>query len=390
MNNDAYAAAFAELEEGRVDKGAWARAFAESGGDESKAKALYIKARAESRDDSPTWRDTLPPIEDVQQKRVAPETNSGKAIPAGKSTEHYEAALGHKNSDYYIRKFHAFDEKGPGLHASWSWAAFFFTGFWALYRKMYGWFFAWWAVATVVSIFSKVPNAQIQQGLGVVVLALWVSFSVFANSLYHRKIKAHIAGAQKSVADASQVNRRLSSNAGVSTWVAYIFGAIPVLGIVMAVALPAYQDYTQGRSETAMPVKAPAQNETPGPYGAGGKVITSVPQIDHNKQSMQEDGVGGNQNLSDVTSWGQRLLASRILDASSFRTGEGFAILWQQQVVLKLNHSPEHALYLGYKIVAHQYDLYKQLCKPDMNREGGILDLGDGRFETFPVCISVQ
>lgn len=36
-SNDAYAAALAEIEEDRLDKGVWARSFAESGGDESKA-----------------------------------------------------------------------------------------------------------------------------------------------------------------------------------------------------------------------------------------------------------------------------------------------------------------------------------------------------------------
>lgn len=61
MNNDAYAAALAEIEEGRLDKGVWARSFAESGGDESKAKALYIKARAESIQSGAVWQDTRPP-----------------------------------------------------------------------------------------------------------------------------------------------------------------------------------------------------------------------------------------------------------------------------------------------------------------------------------------
>lgn len=58
--NDAYAAALAEIEEHRLDKGTWARAFADSGGDESKAKALYIKARAESLIKADVWADTRP------------------------------------------------------------------------------------------------------------------------------------------------------------------------------------------------------------------------------------------------------------------------------------------------------------------------------------------
>lgn len=59
--NDSYAEALAEIEEGRLDKGVWARSFAESGGDEPKAKALYIKARAEAMKGAEVWEDTQPP-----------------------------------------------------------------------------------------------------------------------------------------------------------------------------------------------------------------------------------------------------------------------------------------------------------------------------------------
>lgn len=58
--NGAFAEALAEFEEGRLDKGVWARAFADAGGDESKAKALYIKARAEALKDGEVWQVTEP------------------------------------------------------------------------------------------------------------------------------------------------------------------------------------------------------------------------------------------------------------------------------------------------------------------------------------------
>lgn len=69
--NDAYAAAMAEIEEGRLDKGVWARSFAEAGGDEPKAKALYIKARAEAEKDAVVWEDTQPPKENANSIKVA-------------------------------------------------------------------------------------------------------------------------------------------------------------------------------------------------------------------------------------------------------------------------------------------------------------------------------
>ncbi len=55
-----------------------------------------------------------------------------------KPTGLYEAAIGEKNQNYYLEKFEAFDEKGPGFVASMNWAAFLTGGVGALYRKMYG------------------------------------------------------------------------------------------------------------------------------------------------------------------------------------------------------------------------------------------------------------
>lgn len=62
--NDAYAAALAEIEEGRLDKGVWARAFADAGGEDAKAKALYIKARAGAAMSAVVWEDTQPAVAD--------------------------------------------------------------------------------------------------------------------------------------------------------------------------------------------------------------------------------------------------------------------------------------------------------------------------------------
>ncbi len=77
--NNAYAAALAEIEEARLDKGTWARSFAESGGDESKAKALYIKARAEAIRTASIWVDTQPTTENCNRAETVQVSRS----PAG-------------------------------------------------------------------------------------------------------------------------------------------------------------------------------------------------------------------------------------------------------------------------------------------------------------------
>lgn len=52
-DNQSFAAASEEVESGKIDKGLWARLYAETDGDEAKTKARYIKFRASQIDVSP-------------------------------------------------------------------------------------------------------------------------------------------------------------------------------------------------------------------------------------------------------------------------------------------------------------------------------------------------
>ena len=200
----------------------------------------------------------------------------------------YESAIGQKNQDYYLNKFEDFDDKGPGAHLSWNWAAFVGVGAWALYRKMYGWFFAWWAVVTVVTVYAKVPNDQIHQFLAIGLGVFWLGFAMFANSLYHRKIKARITSAQSPNSDASRVSRRLSASGGVHTWVPIVFGAIPVIGIAAAVALPAYQDYTKRQSSPIAQANSNEKSAASGLQPFYGKLDSESPAVYAKQTTFQE------------------------------------------------------------------------------------------------------
>lgn len=264
-SNDAYAAALAEIEENRIDKGTWARCYALSDGDESKAKAAYIKARVG------VPKGAIADIEDVPE-----------AQPIGL----YEAAIGDKNQAYYVSTFDNLDQGSYGLTPSWNWAALLFTGGWALYRKMYGWFFICVSVLTMASLLYRSHGSEV---LALIFLTVaWVSFAVFANSIYHDKVKSNILAAQKSIPDRSKLVEYLSSAGGVHIWVPPIVGAIAVIGIVVAVALPAYQDYSK-RLAVARQVETPAPTVdweegviTPPPvkFGENDKIVTPAPPVD--------------------------------------------------------------------------------------------------------------
>lgn len=199
------------------------------------------------------------------------------------STGLYEAAIGEKNQAYYLDRFEQFDKDGAGFHASWNWAALFGAGgVWALYRKMYGWFFTTWAFGIILNMVMKLNPPPV---VGLLYLAPWFCFAIFGNSLYHQKVKAQIASAKKSNADERKVIRRLNTSGGVHTWVLYVVGAIPVIGIVAAIAIPAYENTAKAKFD-ASTAKQPQEeqwgkNDKPAPvetdWAKG--AITPPPQV---------------------------------------------------------------------------------------------------------------
>ena len=154
--------------------------------------------------------------------------------------ELYEAVLGEKNKIYYQTKFEEFDKRGPGLKASWNWPAFFVVGGWALYRKMYGWFFALLGTYLIASLFEKANLL----GLSVLFYFVpWIAFAVFANSLYQRNLKKKIAVAQLTIQNEQKLIAYLHYKGGVHTWVVWVIGAfvaISAIGILVAILIPMF------------------------------------------------------------------------------------------------------------------------------------------------------
>ena len=150
----------------------------------------------------------------------------------------YEAVLGEKNSAYYLSKFQKFDQQPSGLQSSWNLCAWFFSGLWALYRKMYGWFFVFWGIAATAKLLEKaVPESSL------IFLVSSIIFGIFADSLYHHSVKKKIAAAQLTIKYEAQLIEFLRKKGGVNTWVIWVFGSLPVVGIVLSIAIPAFVDH---------------------------------------------------------------------------------------------------------------------------------------------------
>lgn len=160
----------------------------------------------------------------------------------------YDAIIGKKNRMYYLTKFDEFDQQAPTkLHASWNWAALFFGGIWALYRKMYGWFFVFLGVTFIAGIIEKAGFPVLGPFL---LLVPWIAFTILADSLYHGNVNKKIAAAKRSISDSSQLLEFLRHKGGVHTWVIWVSFLLPAIGILAAIAIPQFSAYKQ-RSHNA-------------------------------------------------------------------------------------------------------------------------------------------
>jgi Tfp pilus assembly major pilin PilA len=165
----------------------------------------------------------------------------------------YVAAIG-PNTGYYLKHFEDLDAGGPKV--GWHWPAFFVTTFWFAYRKM--WLpallnFFWPVISFVI---GAVLVAVLGVPAGVVIyllllLAPSILLPMFANAIYRHHVHRLIAGLRPDIAASSEQRAaRLERDGGASAGA--VAGAVAVgffvyvfiLGILAAIAIPAYQDYT--------------------------------------------------------------------------------------------------------------------------------------------------
>lgn len=188
--------------------------------------------------------------------------NNDQVVPASQtglkessdSLGFYKAAIGVKNQSYYIRIFQRFDSDGK-TGVSWNWPAFFITFYWLLYRKM--WrnaliyfllpYLAMIPLGVIGAMAGSSENALIGFGYIIYLLGTFLLPPLYANALYYKHCNAKIKKAKASSRDIQDQISDLSGRGGTSNAaiiILLVFVFIAVIGILAAIALPAYQDYT--------------------------------------------------------------------------------------------------------------------------------------------------
>ena len=127
--------------------------------------------------------------------------------------------------EYYIPKFR--EMKSQNKKTTWNWVAFFFTPYWFMYRKMYGYGFAALGVAFLVSLF----NAPIIAFLS---LGGYITIGLFANYIYMQWVEKN-ANQAKTMNEPFRT-QFIQKNSGVNSTalILTIVGWVVLIGLVSA------------------------------------------------------------------------------------------------------------------------------------------------------------
>jgi Pilin (bacterial filament) len=191
------------------------------------------------------------PVQDPNASTDVPVT-APKSVAEASDEILWRAYIG-KNADFYVPRFAKYSQTGSTF-PSWHWPAFFVAFWWALYRNAWGaaalfFFLPWLLFIPFGVLFALLGNDH--DGLTTAATVLfyattYVLPATLANGVYFRLAQKRVAEARALSPDATAQIAYLSGRGrGSSALVVLltVFVGVSLIGIVAAIALPAYQDY---------------------------------------------------------------------------------------------------------------------------------------------------
>jgi Tfp pilus assembly protein PilE len=261
---------------------------------------------------APSLAADVPPAADDLggRNRFAP-PNAGAGTRLGDDSqiltdeEARAAFIGESNTQYYLDRF---DRIAHGESGGWHWPGFLVTWYWMLYRKMWVpaliYFFAPYVVGIVLGGFTGISPM-----LGVVLSLAWfaawlIGPGLLANGWYYKHSMNRIRDVRARGGSKDQMLARLEAAGGTSNIaviIVAILGIVFVIGILAAVAIPAYQTYTLKAKMADAVVEGAAVAQIVGrQYEATGQFPTDVdriaqqlPQQSKYVRGIELDGMSG-------------------------------------------------------------------------------------------------
>lgn len=269
------------------------------------------------------------------------------APTANDDSEFLEVAIGPKNTDYYLSKFERF--AAGGGFVSWNWPAFFVSLPWMLYRKMWAYaatYFLGFPIAVLVlslvlAALLPAPTAATLTLL-IELAAMFIVLPMFANALYYRVVTKRIEAAKGRAGERERQLRALAGEGGTSNaaLIIVVVMIVPVIGILAAIAIPAYQDYAI-RAQVAEGLNLAAASKA-----AVAEVFSNTGELpsDRSAAGLDSDSTSGvglyvrsvaiANGRVDITYGGQAnaLLADKVLSLTPYAVQRGpddWSIVWR-------------------------------------------------------------
>ncbi|MGC3963859.1 MAG: DUF2628 domain-containing protein [Rhodocyclaceae bacterium] len=204
-------------------------------------------------------------------------------------TAKLSAVIGPKNQIYYLRHFERFERGDLGL--SWHWPAMFVAFYWMLYRKLYVAAILYFLSPYIAGLLCGLVGAMAVGNSGWAVLGyygagllMWIIPPLFANRLYYSHCTKLIRAAELRSRDPKFQLGELQARGGTSRAPAIVITVtltIAVIGVLAAIALPAYQDYvTRAKVSRIVAAGASASAAIRQTYHATGGVPSALSSVD--------------------------------------------------------------------------------------------------------------
>lgn len=159
--------------------------------------------------------------------------------------ELYRLFIGEKKQKYFLSLFQQFEQGGSRY--TWNTAAFFMTLPWFLYRKMWGVAALYFVSSVVVRSINKgIPADSVMELLILNILTIAIFglvIPLLANHLYYHKANKLISNTLSMNGNTAAVKLFIQQKGGTSK-VVMLLAIIPLIGILAAIALPAYHSYS--------------------------------------------------------------------------------------------------------------------------------------------------
>jgi len=161
------------------------------------------------------------------------------------------SAIARTRADYYVPRWKRY-AAGEKTFPSWHWPALFVAVFWALYRKSWAGALGFLLIPPVITFVVGVLVGILgwdeapAPGIGfAAILVIFLLPPILANGFYYRKARRLVAEALLVSPDPKTQLAFLTAKGGTSK-VGPVLGIafVCIAGILVAIALPAYQDYT--------------------------------------------------------------------------------------------------------------------------------------------------